>query len=600
MEIIKSNWNNETINQIIDDIKDAHYVSIDTELTGIDPNIRSEFDSMDTRISKHFKTANAYSIMQLGICTYKKLNNNSIDNNFNNIEYACKPYNIYIFPNSLSNKTLKLEIGAINFNSNYNFDFNKWLKEGVVFLDEEELNKEKDYLIKTNLNLFKPYSPIVINKQKDKELIEDVKAKITKLIKDFDLNNKCNLITVEIPNKYLCYGLIESLETSLKERIYFEEEITDDMDNKNKKILKIFAFKSKNERNNKLDYYMKEELNLHLKKAKGAKVIFDTLVENKSKVIGHNCILDFMFMLSHFDKKFPSQNSISEINSNINNNLESQFDKMNLDKSKNSNKNSISSFSNILKNKLKLLFGCIYDTKYIFKSYCQMFNIDLNKHNLESVYLYLYKLNEEINNDAKCISIGNIEVNNIKSLLFTLDHKNKHDNRYGDKNVKSFHEAGYDAYVTGIVFLIMQNIMTSSYNLNNIANNDVLTNFNYDNYYKGKFNVMNSIYESFDIYLKEDILLYKNYKFIGYVKRSNSSIKNNIKSFDDIINYLNKENKVIKLIKENGCEKIGVFYNADTSSHLFINELNNLVNKFKNQHQYKNIDFYDSILSMTK
>ena len=169
MEITKDNWSLRNINNIVDDIKKSEYIAIDTELTGIDINSKSFFDSLEDRYIKLAKTSNTYNIMQLGISCFTK--DDKKLNTFN-----CKQYNIYIFP-QCSDSRIHLEISAIYFNSSNNFDFNKWINKGVEYLNTEGVEKERQYLTEKNLNMFKATSPITLYKDDDKKKYNEISPK---------------------------------------------------------------------------------------------------------------------------------------------------------------------------------------------------------------------------------------------------------------------------------------------------------------------------------------------------------------------------------------------------------------------------------------
>ena len=68
-------------------------------------------------------------MIEFGIVPFIKNNTNS---------YIAKPYNIYVFPSEkMNNNQCNLEIDAIIFNREHGCDFNKWINEGVPYLNNE-------------------------------------------------------------------------------------------------------------------------------------------------------------------------------------------------------------------------------------------------------------------------------------------------------------------------------------------------------------------------------------------------------------------------------------------------------------------------------
>ena len=50
--------------------------------------------------------------------------------------YSAYPFNVYLFPTSDSgtDKSFTIDVGAINFHKEHNFDFNKWIYEGLDYV----------------------------------------------------------------------------------------------------------------------------------------------------------------------------------------------------------------------------------------------------------------------------------------------------------------------------------------------------------------------------------------------------------------------------------------------------------------------------------
>ena len=79
--------------------------------------------------------ASKFRIIQVGLCAFIKVGEN---------RFEARPYKIYVFPrtNIKKNIDVVLEKEAIQFNSQYNMDWNKWFYEGIIYwifflLDQE-------------------------------------------------------------------------------------------------------------------------------------------------------------------------------------------------------------------------------------------------------------------------------------------------------------------------------------------------------------------------------------------------------------------------------------------------------------------------------
>uniref|UniRef100_A0A0A9XY88 Poly(A)-specific ribonuclease PARN-like domain-containing protein 1 n=1 Tax=Lygus hesperus TaxID=30085 RepID=A0A0A9XY88_LYGHE len=59
------------------------------------------------------------------------------------VEYVARPYNCYVFPNSVTNNgpIITLEVSSIEFNNRYNMNWNRWIREGIPYVKQEEEEK---------------------------------------------------------------------------------------------------------------------------------------------------------------------------------------------------------------------------------------------------------------------------------------------------------------------------------------------------------------------------------------------------------------------------------------------------------------------------
>lgn len=482
MEITKENWNKSTVDELLLSLSEADYIALDTELTGIDIKSKSFIEDMTERYLKLSKTSAKYSIMQLGLCTFKLRSENT--DTSHQLNYDVKPYNIYIFPEEYCEKTVQLEVSAIYFNSKYNFDFNKWMKQGISFTNSNGLDREIKYFKEKNLNNFKSTSPMILNREEDKQRLSHWNNSLA----EFMSNPNETELTLDRPVKFFMYYFIETLSVDMKENLYFEEDFIEVIETgKVKPLLRIKKVKGKEEKEQMITNFIEKEMPGHLSTKKGAKVIYDALVENKSKIFGHNCILDFMFLINHFDRSLPSgTNCLNEF-----------------------------------KGMLAGLFAEVYDTKYMFVNFSKQLSLSgNNQSNLESMYKFL---RDNFNKTSEGEDI----------IKFNLSHKNHINNRYSDSSVNSFHEAAFDAYVTGCAFLIMINKLGEDWRKGTI----------------GKFFTMQSLYGCMDIYrTKQDLLENEKASFFGILIRKENNFS--VVSFKEVITYLESESLSFKMHKD--------------------------------------------------
>ena len=502
MELVCSNYEREE-KKIISLIKESDYISFDLEMTGIENDKNNIiFDTPKNRYIKYKKTAEKYSIIQLGLTIFIK---DKTDPN----QINCYPYNFYLFPNAndlkaLSQDNMNFEIKSMMFNRNGKIDFNKWISEGIYYLNKKQYRQLYINITQNNLNNDDFYMDTTLMEQKpaDLELAEKTIKDIKENFIDADID--ANSYIIDSMPKYMLYYIKKKLPNNL----YFKE---------NCKAFRnwctlITKFKTKEERE---ELYKNDVLNQlrDLEHKKGVKKIIDAIfnkvvygsmdiddnsdqdIFKKTKLIGHNMSLDLMFIIANLGDSLPDEYV--------------EFKKM-----------------------IKNNFENIYDTKLLFEE---------------------FKKNE--------ITHNNIAIKDIKSVLDNMFPYLK--SRFNDSikfviktkneefNEELFHSAGYDSYITGLCFFYM---MYADKNGQILEKN------------KDKIFLMNSLYKSMDLnkndeeYIlnvdnpNEDIFVFRG------VKKANNI------NFEKIFGKKLWENSVIKTIYDEKYNIIIAFTNLKKES----------------------------------
>ncbi|ESL05358.1 hypothetical protein TRSC58_06996 [Trypanosoma rangeli SC58] len=137
--------------------------------------------------------------------------------------------------------------------------------------------------------------------------------------------------------------------------------------------------------------------------ALGFRELWKCLTKCKKPIVGHNFFLDIMFMMHMHETKLPMEYE--------------EF-----------------------KKQVHTLFPCIYDTKTLSKA--MIFSIPRTSLHLQGLYKECCKLNEKSKTSVRFYSPPGFHL---------------YDERCVGSGGKA-HEAGYDAYMTGIVFAIIKNL----------------------------------------------------------------------------------------------------------------------------------------------
>ena len=143
--------------QIISDIKSAQFIAIDSEFTGLGTATKEfQYDIMDSlqeRYSKARQVCSSFLPLQIGICTFHYAQDEQ--------QYIAKPYNFYVFPRTGSrifglDRHFLSQTSSLEFLQNNSFDWNKWIGEGISFVnheDEERIKLKLDSLPALDLPL---------------------------------------------------------------------------------------------------------------------------------------------------------------------------------------------------------------------------------------------------------------------------------------------------------------------------------------------------------------------------------------------------------------------------------------------------------------
>ena len=452
--------------EILEDINKCDFIGFDLELSGLFPTFESFIDEIEERFSKLRKIALKYNIIQVGLVFFFK-NENS---------FVAKPYNFYVFPSVEIDKNIGMEIEALNFNKNHGCDFNKWIIKGIPYLNEDELKKLCDKKLNFNINQYNPKNKmkkIILFKENDKKIYNE----ITKIFDEF-YNSNSNELKIEKIQRHILIYFLNNLSEEIRNKIFINEN------NKNFILIK----KVSNEEKVKKINLENENILNKIKHEKGIKILFEKIIEKKKKIVGHNCLVDILFIYNNFIETIPKDFKIFLM-------------------------------------KLLNNFNEIYDTKFLC-CYYNKNNINENDFHLEGLYLKLFQ--------------------EFKDKINIKIHE-KFFNYFESEN-KKFHQADYDALVTGCAFIYMNEKYGKDFVFNN----------------KNKLNLIKSIFVCMNLNdykydeLKDNA---NNVLVINNINNNNSEITSKITEFEKepFITkkyYLSKENISIYLIKTKSIDSI--------------------------------------------
>ncbi|KAG3109805.1 hypothetical protein PI125_g10610 [Phytophthora idaei] len=361
----------------------CRFVAIDTEFTGLSPNEfeREQYlDTLEERYHKVKRAGESFLITQFGLSTVH------VDKKD---QFHIKTWNFYVFPRpygSLDERFL-CQASSLQFLSEHGFDFNKFIGDGIPFVNlsktpvmEKRLKRRIDGLTKVNKNLQLSDDGVAFQKEVKQQLDEWIAGGAKKGEK------------LLIPTRNLFYSMIVH-ETARTKASYLYSEGADggvEVSYVSKKI--------KEERIAAKVKEMKKEMD----EAIGFSKVIETLSESKLPVVGHNALLDFVYVFHQFYKPLPE--TLAEF-----------------------------------KTQLLELFPTIYDTKHV--TLRSPLGDKLKSTGLSSLFEYM---RENVKPEPESLIPSEERFDTYREVL-----KAEAD---GNESLLC-HEAGFDAFMTAVCFL---------------------------------------------------------------------------------------------------------------------------------------------------
>lgn len=282
-------------------IQEANFFAIDGEFTGItsDRNILP-FDTPEEVYLKTIENSADFVIVQLGLCAFKL--------NPDTGHWSNKCYNFYCYPKGRT-QVFACQGESIRFLADNGFNFNKLFRVGLSYCGEAEEQRKrtelKDRQIhraaaleaqegeqndeKDSLNMV----PVPADEEK---LISDITERIENFIKSEDKEltiTNCNGF-----QRKLVYQLIEYKF----QKLVSTASIT--LENNHKAIL--VQRKRTKEQELKLEEERIAQENEELENYVGLSLVLQDLSKARKLVVGHNMLLDLLFIIRQFFRPLPS------------------------------------------------------------------------------------------------------------------------------------------------------------------------------------------------------------------------------------------------------------------------------------------------------
>lgn len=306
-----------------------------------------------------------------------------------------------------------MEASAVHFNSGHGMDWNKWIREGIPYVHRETEEKLREALVPKEPE--KKNDPsrgrMALTKESDMQTTTNAIASLKAWLADEAKKDETEFEVIET-NAYLRRFMHEAFASD------FPDLIIESRPTAARGISKMFALRLTEELKQERAKKVQTEKEAELTKKVGVRKVFDAMAKAKKPVIGHAVLMDMLFAMSHFEAPLPP---------------------------------TYEEFKDLLKS----LFPVIMDTQFLAKSETFKYvprdelvdNADpkaKRENRFGSMALgAVFKVFELEQTAAKKAGKPYIDIK------LAEGHE-----RYGP-GCTSFHEAAYDAYVTGYAFAHM-------------------------------------------------------------------------------------------------------------------------------------------------
>ncbi|NWR13689.1 PNDC1 ribonuclease, partial [Emberiza fucata] len=269
----------------------AAFVALDMEFTGLHStslqnNEPSLFDSPAERYVKARRSVQRFTLVQLG--KYFSFH----------FRYVVHSYNFFLFPSTLGIKDVEFTLSAssIQFLSHYGFDYNKFLKDGIPYMNEVQEKVLRQQLLAGTWKVCSNADRDVLKKAIDEVTtwIAAAKEEDTMILQDL---SGYHMIEVQLV-------LRQALENVWTEPLGDRKVMVKKVSPEHRQLLE----------NSSYDRCQKK---LILLSARGFTNLFQILVKVKKPLVGHNMLMDLMHLHDKFYRPLPE--SYEEFKRNIHN-----------------------------------------------------------------------------------------------------------------------------------------------------------------------------------------------------------------------------------------------------------------------------------------
>ncbi|XP_057609838.1 poly(A)-specific ribonuclease PNLDC1 [Chionomys nivalis] len=263
----------------------ADFVGLDIEFTGLRSNLSrpqqiSLFDLPSEWYVKTRQSVQQFTICQIGLSVFS-----SIEGESN--KYVAHSCNFFLFPTTFGilDSEFSFQASSVQFLNQYGFDYNKFLKNGIPYMNEEQEKKIKRSILRGNWR---------VRSSLDKDQIKVVIDKVTQWL---DLAEEGDQMTLPGIAGFQAFEVQLVLRQALPNiwTVLKDEGVIV------KKVSQPHRWYLEHDSCDQISCW-KEQI---LLSARGFSVFFQMLVKAQKPLVGHNMMMDLLHLHEKFFRPLP-------------------------------------------------------------------------------------------------------------------------------------------------------------------------------------------------------------------------------------------------------------------------------------------------------
>ncbi|KAL6068832.1 hypothetical protein STEG23_026618, partial [Scotinomys teguina] len=263
----------------------ADFVGLDIEFTGLRSNLSqpqqiSLFDLPSEWYAKTRQSVQQFTICQIGLSVFS-----SIEGEPN--KYVAHSCNFFLFPTTFGilDSEFSFQASSVQFLNQYGFNYNKFLKNGIPYMNEEQEKKIKHSILRGNWR---------VRSSLDKDQIKVVIDKVTRWL---DLAEEGDQMTLPGIAGFQAFEVQLVLRQALPNiwTVLKDEGVVV------KKVSRPHHWYLEHTSCNQVSCW-KEQI---LLSARGFSVFFQMLVKAQKPLVGHNMMMDLLHLHEKFFRPLP-------------------------------------------------------------------------------------------------------------------------------------------------------------------------------------------------------------------------------------------------------------------------------------------------------